>query len=81
MKNTEQPPQELIAWLDEIREKGIVAPADAPKSYTVRGYRVDGTHKDFRAMDAYQAERDAEMLWNTGNWTRIEINGVERYAA
>lgn len=78
---TEQPPKELVKWLDEIREKGIMPSRgnNTSKTYFIHGYRKNGEEKDFRMTDAYDAEHMAEMLWNTGNWTRLDINGVTRY--
>lgn len=78
----ELPPQELIDWLDHVREVGI-APGTTPpvKSYFIMGYRANGTSRQFRCLDAAQAEDNALMLWNTGNWTRIAINDEARYGA
>lgn len=75
-----EPPRELTQWLDEIREQGIVVGPDAPKGYIIRGTRHDSTYNEWRAMDAYQAEQDAETLWNQGRWASIAINGVVRYS-
>ncbi len=64
--NEAQPPRELTDWLDEMREhftKGEVITGDAPKSYFVTGHRQNGTKKDFRAMDAYDAEHAAAVGW------------------
>lgn len=76
----EQPPQEIIDWLDEIREKGIQPGlgAGAPKSYFVTAYRPDGTFKQFRTTPE-TAEQDAELLWKTHRWARIEIDGKTCY--
>lgn len=55
--HNEQPPQEIIDWLDETREhllNGEVIPGPgAPKSsYILTGYRADDTSKQWRALDA-----------------------------
>jgi hypothetical protein len=82
--NEQQPPQELVDWLDELREgvsQGeVTVSGDAPKAYMITGTRPDGTHKQWRAMDAYQAGQNAETLWNQGRWASIAINGVVRYS-
>ena len=78
----EQPPQELIDWLDHIRTVGI-APSTGPsvKSYFIQGRKVDGSSKEFRCIDAADAEDMALRLWNTGRWTRLDINSELRYGA
>lgn len=74
-------PQELIEWLDNIRKIGIApASGNTLKSYFLNAIKKDGTQKNFRCLpDPYDAEDKASLLWNTGNWKSIAINGVPRY--
>lgn len=79
----DQVPQELIDWLDDLRtlaQGGYITSANTQKACFVTGYRADSTSKQWRALDASHAEEMVEQLRNTGNWTRIEINGVERFS-
>jgi hypothetical protein len=81
-ESEKQPPQELIDWLDETRDalsQGTVIVGDTPKAYIVTGTRPDGTHKEWRALDAGQAEQMGETLWQQGRWSSIAINGMVCY--